>query len=72
MTSIDYGTNAKCLGYDLLFILLWVGVWNSTDLIVNRYLPVKKKQLLLYLSLVAIMIVVLVFVNRGCSGTVQT
>lgn len=67
--TINYGENAKCLGYDMLFILLWVGVWNSTDIIVHHYVN-RHKQLFVYLTLSALMVLVLIFVNRGCGGSV--
>jgi len=68
--SVNWGDNATCLGYDLLFILLWVAVWNSADIIVNHYVKTDRKKLWLYLALLALMIIVLILVNRGCSGTV--
>jgi hypothetical protein len=69
--GVNYGENAKCLGFDLLFILLWVAVWSITDIIVNHYMKSKVRQLWFYAALLAIMLITLIFINRGCGGTVS-
>ena len=62
---VDLKENAKFLGIDLLFIVLWITAWNATDIFLMRYLPKENKRLILYGVFFVAAFVALLFISRN-------
>ncbi len=58
----EVGKRFTIISYDLLGILLWVGLWSLSDLLVDRFITSWKWKVLFFILLSIGMILCIVFI----------
>lgn len=64
---IPFGSNAVLVGFDLLFVLMWVAAWGIADYFISEYTKTKFQALIVYIVLFLSAFTTLLFIYNHYS-----
>ena len=66
--NVDFSKNAKDIGVNLLFVLLWVGAFGIVDVGIEWMTLNEKYKFLTYLTIFLLAFILFLFIDSGCQG----